>query len=94
MDKSDDKKNRFNQKNQERFTAAIYGRYEEVKDYLPDGICKSCETVLVSQSKPPKDRRKIKVNINYDKLAKHVKFLRQHHSKDGDEGKRLSNYQN
>ena len=91
MDKSEDKNNRFSQKNQDRFCATIFPTYFENKSFLPDGICKPCETVLVSQSRPPQDRRKIKYQIHYKKLAKHVKFLTQHHPEDGENGNIISN---
>ena len=93
LGKSKDEKQRFSKKNKERFSAAIFTQYgEKYSPYLPDGICKSCETVLGSQSKP--NRMKIKYQINYTKLAKHVQFLTQYHPEDGENGNILSKYQN
>ena len=93
MDKSDDKNNRFSQKNQDRICSAIFPQYFEKKSFLPDGICKPCETVLGTQSKPHQARRKIKHQINYKKLAKHVQFLTQYHPEDGENGNIFSDYQ-
>ena len=87
MDKSDDKNNRFSQTYQDKFCAAIFPQYFENKSFLPDGICNPCRTVLGSQSRPPQNRRKIKYQIDYQKLAKHVKFLTQNHLEDGENGK-------
>ena len=88
MDKSDDfSQMRFSQTIQDKFCAAIFPQYFENKSFLPDGICNPCRTVLGSQSRPPQDRRKIKYQIDYQKLAKHVKFLTQNHLEDGENGK-------
>ena len=86
LDKSKDMNNRFNNsKLQELFATHVYPNFYEKAQYLPDGICQTCKTVLYSQAYPEK-KMKIKDQKDYAKLAKHLQFLTKQHPEDGEDG--------
>ena len=86
LDKSEDiNTNRFKDKLKGYFATYVFSNYFEKAEYLPDGICKSCNTILYSQARPGQQKN-IKYNIDYDLLAKHVHFLTKKHSEAGENG--------
>ena len=86
LDKSEDiNTNRFKDKLKGYFATYFFSNYFEKAEYLPDGICKSCNTILYSQARPGQQKN-IKYNIDYDLLAKHVHFLTKKHSEAGENG--------